>query len=223
MTEDETFASIEKLVHKCCRKAVSKFPWLSDDYDDIVQDANIIAVRAMRNFKVDRKTKLSTYIASSVKKALLRITVMHGNKTGVHIPGNVLQGISSSDDHALIAKKLKRSVSLNMPSTGHGDVTGRAVDLWATMVDRKCQDPSKREEYLAFETALESLSPRERDCLLLHYLEDKTLHEIGCKYSVGRERIRQICETAIKKLEKKLYAKDRPPQPDLDRSLRTGS
>ena len=54
---------------------------------------------------------------------------------------------------------------------------------------------------------LDKLSQKERDILILRYgLDDdgqkKTLEEIGAKYSVSRERVRQIENRAICKLKK---------------------
>ena len=54
---------------------------------------------------------------------------------------------------------------------------------------------------------LNQLSPKERDVLIMRYgLNDdgnrKTLEEIGSRYGVSRERIRQIENRAISKLKK---------------------
>ena len=56
-------------------------------------------------------------------------------------------------------------------------------------------------------TMLETLSQKERDILIMRYgLDDdgqkKTLEEIGAKYNVSRERVRQIENRAICKLKK---------------------
>ena len=54
---------------------------------------------------------------------------------------------------------------------------------------------------------LDQLSQKERDVLIMRYgLDDdgvkKTLEEIGARYNVSRERIRQIENRAISKLKK---------------------
>jgi RNA polymerase primary sigma factor len=59
-----------------------------------------------------------------------------------------------------------------------------------------------------------TLSPRERSILALRYgLEDdtpRTLEEIGGKFGVTRERIRQIQNEALKKLRAKVKKKEEP-------------
>ena len=53
--------------------------------------------------------------------------------------------------------------------------------------------------------ALNTLSPRERDVLKLYYGLEKenplTLEEIGEKFKLTRERVRQIKEKAIRRLK----------------------
>ena len=60
---------------------------------------------------------------------------------------------------------------------------------------------SLREE---IETALEGLKAREREIIKLYFglggLQRMNLEQIGCKFGLTRERIRQIKERALRKL-----------------------
>lgn len=50
---------------------------------------------------------------------------------------------------------------------------------------------------------LEKLSERERDCIILKYIQGKTYKEIGqCYYNTSPDRIREIIERACRKLTK---------------------
>ena len=49
--------------------------------------------------------------------------------------------------------------------------------------------------------ALSTILPREKDIILLRYQEQKTLQEIGDQYGVTKERIRQIVNKALRKLQ----------------------
>lgn len=48
--------------------------------------------------------------------------------------------------------------------------------------------------------ALDTLTEREKHCVILKYRENKTLEEIGKEYNVTRERIRQVIAKATRKL-----------------------
>jgi len=58
---------------------------------------------------------------------------------------------------------------------------------------------------IEIQRALNTLSPRERDVLKLYYGLDQenplTLEEIGEKFKLTRERVRQIKEKAIRRLK----------------------
>lgn len=68
-------------------------------------------------------------------------------------------------------------------------------------------DLKQHEQTKALNKALETLTPREKDVMILRYglLDDNpfTLEEVGQKYSVTRERIRQIEAKALRKLNTK--------------------
>jgi RNA polymerase sigma-32 factor len=72
------------------------------------------------------------------------------------------------------------------------------------------QEYGRRQQLL--ERALKSLSPRERDILVERRLRDEptTLEDLSQKYSVSRERVRQIEVRAFEKLQKvmKAYASE---------------
>ena len=57
-----------------------------------------------------------------------------------------------------------------------------------------------------FSQALKVLNPREREIVELRKLRDKPkkLEELSQKYKISRERVRQIEEKAIQKLQKEI-------------------
>ena len=57
-------------------------------------------------------------------------------------------------------------------------------------------------------TALEELTPRERDILQARRLQDDpvTLEDLSVKYDISRERVRQIEVRAFEKLQEKMKA-----------------
>ena len=93
-------------------------------------------------------------------------------------------------------------------------VSNEADTEWQDMIedDRETQDIAveKKDEYLyrkkLFSQALKILNPREREIVKLRKLRDKPkkLEELSQKYKISRERVRQIEEKAIQKLQKEI-------------------
>jgi len=92
---------------------------------------------------------------------------------------------------------------------------GHEVDTeWQDMIvdDRETQDKivEKKDEYLhrkkLFNEALKILNPREKEIIELRRLRDKPkkLEELSQQFKISRERVRQIEEKAMEKLQKKI-------------------
>lgn len=79
-----------------------------------------------------------------------------------------------------------------------------------SLCDREWQDPAEHERLLdqrvIVGTLMGKLDDRRRDILIMHYVEELTLDEIGKVYGVTRERIRQIERDAIRRV--KYWARD---------------
>ncbi len=115
-------------------------------------------------------------------------------------------GIPVSKLTSLI-KAAQSTISIETPATTK-DETSKLGDF---IVDESTISPDSRvsQENLFedIQKMLNQLSPKERDVLIMRYgLNDdgnrKTLEEIGSRYGVSRERIRQIENRAISKLKK---------------------
>lgn len=115
-------------------------------------------------------------------------------------------GIPVSKLTSLI-KAAQSTISIETPATAK-DESSKLGDF---IVDESTVSPDSRvsQENLFedIQKMLHQLSPKERDVLIMRYgLNDdgnrKTLEEIGSRYGVSRERIRQIENRAISKLKK---------------------
>lgn len=100
-----------------------------------------------------------------------------------------------------------RAVSMDAPLGDDSD-SGTLYDVLGSKdsnrPDQKLMDESLKNE---IERALSSLTPREADVLKLYFgieasvKSNLTLEEIGMKFDLTRERVRQIKEKAIKRLK----------------------
>lgn len=142
---------------------------------------------------------------SKIKKVTMDLTTETGKVPSkeeiayrVGIPVNKLTSL---------IKAAQSTISIETPATAK-DESSKLGDF---IVDESTVSPDTRvsQENLFedIQKMLHQLSPKERDVLIMRYgLNDdgnrKTLEEIGSRYGVSRERIRQIENRAISKLKK---------------------
>lgn len=142
---------------------------------------------------------------SKIKKVTIDLTTESGKAPSKEeIAYRV--GIPVSKLTSLI-KAAQSTISIETPATAK-DESSKLGDF---IVDESTVSPDTRvsQENLFedIQKMLNQLSPKERDVLIMRYgLNDdgnrKTLEEIGSRYGVSRERIRQIENRAISKLKK---------------------
>ena len=142
---------------------------------------------------------------SRIKKATIDLTAANGvAPTSEDIAQRL--GISVSKLAGLI-KSAQDTISIESPTTAKDE----NVKLGDMIIDESTISPDIKvaNENLLKDVnrMLRQLTPKERDVLIMRYGLDsdgtkKTLEEIGSRYNVSRERIRQIENRAISKLKK---------------------
>ena len=142
---------------------------------------------------------------SKIKKVTVDLTTESGKVPSKEEIAHKV-GIPVSKLTSLI-KASQSTISIETPATTKDD----SSKLGDFIVDESTVSPDSRvsQENLFedIQKMLNQLSPKERDVLILRYGLDndgnrKTLEEIGSRYGVSRERIRQIENRAISKLKK---------------------
>ena len=198
-------------------------------FADLIQEGNAGLMKAVEKYEYKRGYKFSTYATWWIRQSVTRAIADHARtiRVPVHltetmaklrrIQHDVLQetgkeatleelaaraGISSQECRRVLAAS-RSTVSLDRP-VGDGDA--QVMDFIA---DRDAPDPADLpvSDQLKARVAevLETLSEREREILSLRFgFGDGytyTLEEVGRRFNVTRERVRQIEAKAIKRLQ----------------------
>lgn len=199
---------------------------------DLVEEGNLGLIKAVEKYDIRKGCKLSTYASWWIKQSIMRALANQGKTIRVPVymieklstVRKVIRELTQKnhkDPSAQdIAQELDISVSKVLeiqnastsPSSLYSIMGGEngTDELIEIIENKQAPDPTKEVGAILLkeeiEILLEELAPREAEILRLRFgIEDGenlTLEEIGKKYKVTRERVRQIEQTAMKKLRK---------------------
>ena len=196
---------------------------------DLIDEGNLGLIKAAQKFDETRGFKFISYAVWWIRQSILqalaeqsRIVRLPLNQVGsLNKIGKALQRFEQENERRPSPAELAEQ--LDVPVQKIADtmkVSGRHVSVDAPFVDGEdnslldvlpnedspMADSSLTQESLSKEVnrALEQLNPRERDILKMFFgigCQEMTLEEIGAKFDLTRERVRQIKEKAIRRLK----------------------
>ena len=196
---------------------------------DLIDEGNLGLIKAAQKFDETRGFKFISYAVWWIRQSILQALAEQSRI--VRLPLNQVGSINkiskaqsrSEQEHERRPSDEELAERLDIPVDKISDtmkVSGRHVSVDAPFVegednslldvlpnnDSPMADSTLNQESLAKEVnrALDQLSPRERDILKMFFgigCQEMTLEEIGAKFDLTRERVRQIKEKAIRRLK----------------------
>lgn len=190
------------LVFKYFRNAIRNFP---GSKDELIQVGRIAIWKAMINFDETKNTKFSTYLSIWLKNEYIKGFIKES--FAISVPFHLLSRMKEIRDTTTnIALRPIESLETKVYQNNEKEQKLLLIDIIPdnNPGPEELAEIKDKADYIM--SYINRLDAREQRTIILYYGLDgnstHTLEEIGDKYGVSRERIRQIRDKALQKLKR---------------------
>ena len=202
---------------------------------DLVQEGNIGLMKAVDRFQYRRGFKFSTYATWWIRQAITRAIADHSRT--IRIPVHMVETLNRisrvnrnmvnemgreptpeelAQRTGVPAKKVRLILESSRKPLSLETPIGEDSELGDFLEDKSAGSPNdsllNQDLTTQVERALATLSPKEKEILRLRFgigeEGEHTLEEVGKRFAVTRERIRQIEAKALRKLRRPLRGRN---------------
>ena len=204
---------------------------------DLINEGNLGLFKAAKRFDMDKDVKFISYavwwIRQSIQKALFeqvgavrippnKLALVNRFKRALMLNGGDYDKTISMEEFAPyerdIVEVMEKIVDISLEAP-IGDDTSSSADSVSTLMDvlgsdgNQDDDMEKEERKKLIQETLASLPRREEEILRMFYgldtVEDTTLKDIGEDLRLSRERVRQIKNKTLRRLQKSKEHKEK--------------
>jgi len=209
---------------------------------DLISEGNLGLMKAVERFKPSRGVKFSTYACWWIKQSIRRALANQSKtvRLPVHLVDRIQRlrransalgaelGREPTDSELAEELQVETSYVVKLREVSSGTVSldlrigseGEDSTLGDLLADPVAVDPTEEHERTDFREAvarsLQVLTSREVEILHLRFglgdSQERTLEQIGDRLSVTRERVRQIQNSALSKLRRRLLKEENFPE-----------
>ena len=224
----EEEVELAQAIKKGDRKALEKLTKANLSLPDLINEGNLGLIKAAEKFDETRGFKFISYAVWWIRQSILqalaeqsRIVRLPLNQVGsLNKIGKVLSRFEQENERRPSSEELAEELDIPVDKiTDTLKVSGRHVSVDAPFVEGEDnslldvlvnEDTPNTDGTLMYESlsreidrALATLTERESDIIKMFFgigCQEVTLEEIGDKFGLTRERVRQIKEKAIRRL-----------------------
>lgn len=194
---DRLVASCDGMLFLWVRKYARGSPHL---FEDMLAECRIAVMQSIALYDATRGMKFSSYAMFRVRNVCFE--TMRAQRWTVNLP------IVRNPEKAMKFGGRTRTHSTTLIGAD-GEEYEMTIPSWDP-------DPDVLLHARLKDLVQTVLTDRERDILESHLQREQTFEEIAARYSLSRERIRQLEERALRKLKVHLSRRSRPQGPQLE-------